>query len=93
MLVTVLFMVAVLALAGCGSIIPTGMGAASAANPLEREAANMLLWTTRGKDLGLLVRAYCVTGSPQERTWMRDTYNTISVPGKVLITCPKWSED
>jgi hypothetical protein len=73
--------------------LPTGTGALSVAAPLEREAADMLLWSQRGKDLGLLARTYCVAGSPQERTWMRDTFNTVAAPGKVVIICPKWTED
>jgi len=66
-----------------------GLGATSASYPLAREAADMLLWTTRGHDLGLLARAYCVAGSPQERMWMRDTYSNVAVPAKVVILCPK----
>jgi hypothetical protein len=76
-----------------GCALPTGSGAVSVSAPLEREAADMLLWSTRGKDLGLLARAYCINASPQERTWMRDTYLTVASPAKVHIICPKWSDD
>lgn len=76
-----------------GCALPTGSGALSVSAPLEREAADMLLWSTRGKDLGLLARAYCINASPQERTWMRDTYLTVAAPGKVMILCPKWTEE
>jgi hypothetical protein len=76
-----------------GCALPTGSGAVSVSAPLEREAADMLLWSTRGKDLGLLARAYCIQASPQERTWMRDTYLTVASPAKVHIICPKWSDD
>lgn len=76
-----------LALTGC--TLPAGTGAFSAGSPLEREAADMLLWTNRGRDLGFLARAYCITGSAQERAWMRETYLTIAAPAKVLILCPR----
>lgn len=81
------------ALLTAGCALPAGSGALSAGAPLEREAGDMLLWSTRGKDLGLLARAYCVTGSPQERTWMRDVYLTVASPAKVMIICPKWTDD
>lgn len=67
---------------GCGSL-----GAASVGSPLEREAADMLLWTKRGESFGLLARSYCLLGSHQERVWMRDTYNTVAAPHKVMILC------
>lgn len=83
----------VMMLLGGGCALPTGFGAVTTASPMEREAADMLLWAARGKDLGLLARAYCVNGSPQERTWMRDVFLTVASPAKVMIICPKWSEE
>ena len=74
--------------AGCS----TGSGAASVGHPLEREALDMLLWTTRGRDLGLLARAYCISGSSQERMWMREAYIAAGTPAKVVILCPKSEE-
>jgi hypothetical protein len=65
----------------------------SVSAPLEREAADMLLWSTRGKDFGLLARAYCTTASPRERTWMRDVYLTVASPATITILCPKWTDD
>jgi hypothetical protein len=84
---------ALVVLLGTACSLPTGTGAVSVASPLEREAADHLLWATRGKDFGLLARTYCVAGSPSERTWMRDAFNATASPAKVTIICPKWSED
>lgn len=67
-------------------------GCTTASYPMEREAAAYLIWSKRGHDLGLLIRTYCLTGSLQERAWMRSMYHTVASPAKVMIICPPPTE-
>lgn len=77
-------MTAALALTACTSF---GDGAISTSALEERQAAAHYLWAIRGRDLGALIREYCLNATRPQRRHMFETAIQHAGTAKFVIIC------